>query len=284
MNNNDVYVQLRKRIETYKQSYPIPTNPENNQRFIAVRKLEKEGKTDTREYKKIRDTLIVTNGAFAMKYAIMYCKLINDNSIIDDIFQQAQFGIVEAVDRFDPNIKVNFTTFAYHYVKKNIIDYIKVLKLVKAPRSMAKHIKHVNDVRNILISESFGKLVSYDDIRTRLIKNKDIDIDVKTIEDIVLLLELNNSSTEDTFIGDVIDSIPTEDIDSEVYSILTAMIEKDLVRFDDKIKDQIKMRFGIGYEKPYSLQEIKYLKSLTDDDIETLKDITRAALSKDLKL
>lgn len=283
MNNSDVYVQLKNYIDTYKENYPVPTNPQNKERFLKIRQLEAENKTDTLEYKNIRNTLIVTNGAFAMKYAIIYCKMLNEIKIIDDIFQCSQFGIIEAVDRFDPSINVNFTTFAYHYVKKNIIDYIKTVKVVKAPRIMAKNIKHVNEIRNELIGLFAGKQVTCEDIQETLLLKRDIDIDLKTIDDIVVLIELSSAANEDSFITDNIDSIPIEDTDNEIYSLLTSLVEKELKIFDDDTKDLIKLRFGIGYEKPYSLSEIKFLKSLSDDDIESFKEITRISLSKEMK-
>lgn len=277
MSRVDHYKKLRKRIEAYIGRYPLPSRINNNKNFITLR-LMQEDETKKVQYKRLRDTIIISNGGFGMKYAIAYCKKINDESIIEDIFQQAQMGIIEAVDRFDPHRGVNFTTFAWHYVRKCIIDFIKCNKIVAAPRDMARNIKNVSDVQDKLYTETEGEEVTAIEIKERLFKDKEIDLKEDMIRDIVHLIELNSAATKTAFITDIPEDLAYRE-DHELYTRMTASLHKDLIKLDSDLLDLVKMRFGIDYDRPYSLPEIAIVKGLTAEEIEGYKEKTRVFLN-----
>jgi len=273
----DSYKRLKKRIDSYVGRYPLPSREENTQSFVTLRVLEAEP-LKGHEYKTLRDTIILRNGGFGMKYAIAYCKKINDESIIEDIFQQAQIGIIEAVDRFDPTRGVNFTTFAWHYVKKCIIDFIKCNKVVVAPRDMARNIRNVADAHDKLFTENHGDTASATDIKDRVNKDKGIDIKESMIDDIVQLINLNSASPNETFIMGMTEDISYID-KHEFYTRLSSSILKDLVKLDTDVLELVKLRFGIECDRPYSLPEIAIVKKLTPEKIEEYKEKTRVFLN-----
>ncbi len=223
--------------------------------------------------------LIISNGGFGMKYAIKYCRKVNDNTIIDDLFQQAQVGIIEAVDRFDPEVGVNFTTFAFHYVLKNIIDLIKENKLIKAPREMARNIKNVLEASSELLTELQGNQPTAAEIKIRVFKNKEVELKETMVEDIMQLIELNSGASEETFIVGVTEDIASDERSHEVMTVMRTMITNELAHLDDEIVDTIKMRFGIEYDRPYSIPEIRLLRQLDETTVEDYKDITRIYLN-----
>ena len=277
MSQVDHYKKLRKRIDSYIGKYPLPSKEENNNSFKELRRLKKLNNKSLK-YKKLRDTIIIRNGGFGMKYAIAYCKKINDDSIIEDIFQQAQMGIIEAVDRFDPSREVNFTTFAWHHLKKCIIDFIKCNKVVSAPRGMARNIRNVSETRDKLYTEKSGEKSTPTEIKERLIEDKGIELNEKMIKDVVHLIELNSAAHNETFITTL-----TEDIvymeEHELYTKLESSLLKELVGMDDELLELVKMRFGIDTDRPYSLSEIAILKDLTPEKIEHYKEKTKIFLN-----
>ena len=203
INKDSNYARLRKRIDTYVKRYPLPTNYENLEMFERLKELRCKLPSNKKEYGKLRSYLIVCNGAFGMQYAIRYCKKLSDSSIIEDIFQQSQIGIIEAVDRYNPDLisqktgePVHFTTFAFHYVRKCIVDFIKSNKLVIAPRDVAKNMKHVSDILDRLVVEKKGLIVTNKEIREKLLKEKKIDLTEEKIEEIIELISLNSAGTQ----------------------------------------------------------------------------------------
>jgi len=256
-------------------------------KFEELKKLRSRLPRKEEEYSKLRSYLILSNGAFGMQYAIRYCKNINDPAAIEDIFQQAQMGITEAVDRYDPDIvskktgePVHFTTFAYHYVRKCIVDFIKYNKLVVAPREIAKNMKHVADTLDKMIVEKKGCIVTNEDIRERLLKDKDIDIEEHKIDEIRELLLLNSAGSEDAFICDQIGGLSNDESTHEVMSLLKSLAMKKIEEVDPRLRKVIKMRFGIDYARPHSIPEIRMLLQITEDEMEEFKEQTRVLLNK----
>jgi len=273
------FKKLKKNLDTYVKKYPLPSRIDNIKKFKELKKLRKKS-SNTKEYLAIRNNLILSNGGFGMKYAIRYCQIINDASIIEDIFQQAQIGIIEAVDRFNPHRGVNFTTFAFHYVRKCIIDFIKNNKTVPAPRDMARNIRNVSVVHDELFTKSGGKKPTSKEIKIRLKQTKDIDIKENTIEDILQLIDLNSAASEDSFITNSIDNLFEDDNKSE-FLLFKSIVMQDLMAIQDKeLLEIIKLRFGIEYERPFSLQEIAVIKQLDANTIEKIKEQTRLLLNK----
>lgn len=278
----DPYTRLRKRIEMYIKKHPLPPKKENINKFKKLRLMETllcSNPTLKKSYKLLRDDIIISNGGFGMKYAIKYCKKINNNTIIDDVFQQAQVGIIEAVDRFNPDLGWNFPTFAYHYVLKNIIDLIKENKLVKAPREMARNIKNVVDASAELITELEGNIPTAEEIKVRVMKNKCVDLTVDMIESIMQLIDLNSGASDETFVISITEDIVSQEETQECMTIMKTMITNELAHMNKELVDTIKMRFGIEYDRPYSIPEIRLLKDLDEEAIEKHKDTTRIYLN-----
>lgn len=278
MKSGEPYSRLKKRIDSYISKYPLPSREVNTQRFQRLRELESDPDHQN-EYTKLRDEIILSNGGFGMRYAIKYCRIINDSSVIEDVFQQAQIGLIESVDLFDPDVGVNFTTFAYWYVIKCIIEFIKENKVVKVPRSMARNIKNVKDVSDVLYSENGGRQPLGQEVQKRLKKTKDIDISVDVINDIMRLIELNSAATDETFLIGSIEDLSGDDTKNESIVLMKTMILSEFADLNDDLVDIIKMRFGIDYERPFSIPEIRLMKNINDDVIEDYKEDTRIFLN-----
>jgi len=268
----DNYSKLRAHVATYAKKYKTPNSKENLELFKQLYLLREALPGSNIEYTKLKDRLIISNGAFAMKYAIIYCKQINDSDLIEDLFQQAQIGIIEAVGRFDPHRGYNFTTFAYFYVRKCIIDFIKRNKVIAVNRNIARYIKHISEINDKILTEQEGFMPTVESIQDRLKSDKGIDIKPDVIITLLNLIELNSTS-ELSFTTDNFDNISYE----ENYNSLLMMqisILNDLIDLTDDELTIIKMRFGIGYDRPYYLDEIKLIKKLSDEEIKHIIQVS----------
>ena len=274
----DNYYNLRKQLNRYIKKYPLPPKKENINRFKTLCALRAKLPDTQIEYDDLRKTIIISNGGFAMKYAISYCKQINDSSLINDLFQQAQIGIIEAVDRFDPYRNVNFTTFAYYYVLKCIIDYLKKSnKLISVNRNIARFIKHISDARDVLFTNNNGFEPSVSDIKNYLLYNKDIDLKNDVIVQLLNLIELNSSASDVSFTTNNFDDIKVFDDDSAIL-LFKLEIHKHMQTVNSEQLKLIYMRFGIDNDRPYNLEEIKFIKNLSDNDITLLLQTTEDLL------
>jgi len=273
----DSYIRLKSQLSRYVKKFPLPTKSINLERFrrlALLREMQPKHKT---EYEELREILIISNGGFAMKYAITYCKKINNSDMIDDLFQQAQIGIIEAVDRFDAGRNVNFTTFAYFYVRKCIIDYIKRSKVVSVNRNMARYIKHIQEIHDELYKEYQGFAPDTLEIKNKLFKDRNIDIKESVVIQLLTLIELNSTS-EQSFTTDNFDNVKSE-TKSDMLLQFQNNILNELKHLGPKYLEFVKIRFGISQDRPYTIEEIKYLKDLSKKEIKYFIELTELYLT-----
>lgn len=262
--NSQEFAGLKKAISWYINKITTSNKKEND---TLLRKLKDIRNDNSRrnEYLEIRDQLVLSNGGFAMKYVKIYYNTIRDDTVIADLFQEAMIGITEAIDAFDVDKNIAFTTYAYYHVKKRLIDFIRNCKLIKAPREMARNIKNVNDAMCYLLTKNEIEPTP-SEIADLLKMSKGIELPVNVIDDIRQLLTLSSADSENAFITEYNEQVIIEE-ENKLFSRMASNIAESLKSLPLKTQKQIILRFGIGKEYPHCMEEIDYmLKDMENKD------------------
>ncbi|MBV8373618.1 MAG: SigB/SigF/SigG family RNA polymerase sigma factor [Candidatus Eremiobacteraeota bacterium] len=104
-------------------------------RFIAVRdRLARKSRTTSHEYERLRDELVVAHLNLARFLAV---KFANRGEPLDDLVQVGTVGLLKAIDRFDLERGVEFTTYATPTIVGEIKRYFRDKGwAVKVPRRL----------------------------------------------------------------------------------------------------------------------------------------------------
>ncbi len=104
-------------------------------RFIAVReRLAQDGGEPDSEYERLRDELVVAHLNLARFLAV---KFANRGEPLDDLVQVGTVGLLKAIDRFDTERGVEFTTYATPTIVGEIKRYFRDKGwAVKVPRRL----------------------------------------------------------------------------------------------------------------------------------------------------
>ncbi|MFD9082939.1 SigB/SigF/SigG family RNA polymerase sigma factor [Streptomyces erythrochromogenes] len=89
--------------------------------LVRLRELE-EG---TRDYQYARNTLIEMNISLVRFAARRFTARINAGIELDDVIQVGTIGLIKAIDRFDPEREVEFSTLALPYITGEIKRYFR---------------------------------------------------------------------------------------------------------------------------------------------------------------
>ncbi|MGW6860788.1 SigB/SigF/SigG family RNA polymerase sigma factor [Streptomyces xanthophaeus] len=89
--------------------------------LVRLRELE-EG---TRDYQYARNTLIEMNISLVRFAARRFTARINAGIELDDVIQVGTIGLIKAIDRFDPDREVEFSTLALPYITGEIKRYFR---------------------------------------------------------------------------------------------------------------------------------------------------------------
>ncbi len=198
---------------------------------------------------KSRNLLILSQQKLVSKIASKLCK--NKYSSLQDLIQEGNVAVIEALDNFDPQ-KGNFATIAAFYIKNKILR--KIMQdgsVVSLPESAGKRVAF-NKLRQVKIAQNIDEL-NTDNICK-------IKTELKISESDIILMN-------ERFKGDFsLNQKISNDDETEWQDLLTDNSNKNLNSYEEKIIS--------------TLDKNKYSNKL----FYNLKKFTNSNLSKDEKI
>ena len=252
--------------------FPTLTHKET---LALVHKI-KEGDSDAREY------LINCNLKFAFTCAIKYA---HTGLSLFDLIQQANVGLIRAVDMYSVNRGTKFTTYAVFWIKNSLLKYINAnMRIINVSPYITAEIGKLKLAREQYIAKfhdnpTDDELASFTGLPISRIKYLN-------------LMNFDFVSTEEQ---------PDEDMDGTVFNLLsTDMIGDDpfasfhlsecrrlLIPFLDKLSERERMvlclRFGLfdNYaDHCYSLEEAGRMLGITKERVRQLEQRALQKLRK----
>lgn len=234
--------------------------------MTLVKKIQ-SGDMDAREY------MINCNLKFAFTIATKYART---GLPLLDLVQQANIGLMTAVDKYNPNRGSKFTSYAVFWVKQSILAYIKDnIRMVKTPACVFTDLSKLSKARQVYYSEHF-KYPSDDELATltgltiaRVKYLKDIDFDIVSAD------EQSNENMPGT-LKEVLSSSDDEAESKEMYlTECKIQIRGFLLKLPERERLVIELHFGLsedGSGQTKSLSEIGNLLGLSKERVRQIEE------------
>ncbi|MDC0357982.1 sigma-70 family RNA polymerase sigma factor [Oligoflexia bacterium] len=183
-------------------------------------------------------------------------------------------GLYDAVNRFDPDRGIKFSTFAYHWIRKNITDgYWAEAKAVKVARKTRATWRKIGEAA----VDFFGR----EGWRPTLEELAEITgIDSKTLDRHL------QAAASRTFSLDKV--LSTSDKDFSAQSFLESSVpEPDALLIDHenvvrmhralstlgmRAQEIVKLRWGLGMQRPYTLSEVGVLFKISPERVRQIQE------------
>ena len=252
------------------------------QRGIAA-EAHLAGKSDQAEWIELRQS--VDAGRSAQEFMVLHnLRLVMDIAMkfrgrgleIEDLFQEGYFGLLRAVEKFDPTLGLRFSTYATWWIRQRLQRAIANLaSLVRLP-------VHVHDKVAKVMREQ-GRLIA---IKGWASSDDIADATGLSFDDVEFAMSLaRRTASLDAPLGGglatlgdflVDESEPSTERLAEKVAVAEA-VRRALDGLDPRSADVVVMRFGLDGRPPQTLQEVGEGLGLTR---ERIRQIESAALSQ----
>ncbi len=230
-------------------------------------RLLRKAKTGDKEAKQ---TLILSNLRLVVNIAKNYT---NKGLGFIDLISEGNFGLIHAIDKFDPEKGYRFSTYAVWWIKQAVTKAI----ISKGREIRIPSYKHdvLNKVNKFIMSHITTNS-SYPSIEAIA---EGTGLSEKKIQKVMLefqdMLSLNAAIGDDIYLEDTISQDDDESLENQVLdSIAKEEINKILNQLKPREKEILTLRYGLAGGKIHTLEEVGQQFDITRERVRQIEKKT----------
>ncbi|OEZ33793.1 RNA polymerase factor sigma-32 [Francisella endosymbiont of Amblyomma maculatum] len=208
---------------------------------------------------------------------------------IADLIQEGNIGLMKAVSKFDPDQGVRLVSFAVHWIKAEMHDYVlknwKIVKVAttKAQRKLFFNLRSSKDKVGWLSSEDIKELAEELSVKEETV----IEMEKRMCQgDASLDLPYTDDDGEQTFqqslyLEDKSSNIEHQIVQQDYYNNFKVVVKDVLSGFDIRTKDIIMSRYLL--DNKATLQDLAAKYNISAERVRQIEEDALAKLKKAIK-
>jgi RNA polymerase primary sigma factor len=222
-----------------------------------------------------RDQLVRANLRLVVSIAQKY---LGKGLSMQDLIEEGNLGLLQAVQRFDPSRNTRFSTYAIHWIRQAIrLALRNTTRTIRIPSHMLEVLTRWREAAGKL-EEQLGRPASFEEVGAHLcFSSRRLSLIRKALRINQHAVPINEETAGVTLETLAVDPgaspVAAEGTDSEEVTRVRDLLDQ----MDTRQAAVLRMRFGLNDEEPKTLREIGRCLGLTS---ERVRQIERAALSK----
>jgi RNA polymerase primary sigma factor len=235
---------------------------------------------DEQRRQDIKNKIVLANQAFVVSLA----RHLSSGDDFNDLISEGNIGLIKAIDAFNTEKENNFLTYAAHWIRKMMIEYIILSKRIVKPKNPIRVYTYSEAAKNKYFCEN-GWFPTEEETLS-ILKAKGVPLANKND-----LYAISVSSIDSEFTDDNTDATDTGWFDkvcyengydtedsSNIYKYIenasvNNLVNKSLSYLDDNEKTVVCQYFGIGerQQTPYEIGLRLGMKGKTPEDIKKIE-------------
>ena len=205
-------------------------------------------------------------------------KLSNRGPYLLDLIQEGNIGLLKAVEKYDYRLGYKFATYATWWIRQGVSRYIaENAQTIRIPAHLVETMKRLNRCHRQLVQE-LGRDPTVAELseKSEITHKKIHQIQRVCVEAISIdaPVQQDSESSVGDFLDDTTSIGPAE---NATTANLHDMVTELLTELSSDEAEILRMRFGVGLAREYSLEEIKELLNVTKEQV---RKVEAAALRK----
>ena len=207
-----------------------------------------------------------------------------------DLIQEGNLGLIKAAEKYDGSKGFRFSTYATYWIRQSISRALgDQSRTIRIPANMVELLSKVKKA-----SAALTQTLRRDPTDEEIAEYLGVELDkVQTVMDVAQATTSLDTPVDDdgeTSMGDLIDDHAAENpYHNLVKEANTQIIEAVLSTLSTKEADILRMRFGIGADKPMTLDEVgkhygvtrEHIRQVENKAIRKLRNPLRARMLKE---
>jgi RNA polymerase primary sigma factor len=214
--------------------------------------------------------LVQANLRFVVSVAKQYQ---NQGLSLGDLINEGNLGLIKAAKRFDETKGFKFISYAVWWIRQAILQALaEQSRIVRLPLNRVGALHKIGKVSSDL-EQNYGREPSAEEIASELDMSASEVADTLKISSRHLSLDAPFQEGEDNRLLDVLEDEVQAPPDEELFDeALQKEIKKALITLTDRESEVIRLYFGIGREKPMTLEQIGHKFGLTRERVRQIKE------------
>lgn len=242
------------------RKYDILTKEEEQSLLRKAKRGDKEAK----------QTLILSNLRLVVNIAKNYT---NKGLGFIDLISEGNFGLIHAIDKFDPEKGYRFSTYAVWWIKQAVTKAI----ISKGREIRIPSYKH--DILNKVNKFIMGHITTNSSYPSIEAIAEGTGLSEKKIQKVMLefqdMLSLNAAIGDDIYLEDTISQDDDESLENQVLdSIAKEEINKILNQLKPREKEILTLRYGLAGGKIHTLEEVGQQFDITRERVRQIEKKT----------
>ena len=231
--------------------------------------LVRIARTEKRRIDRTRDALILANLRLVVHIAKKY---LNHGISFMDLIQEGNIGLMKAVEKFEYERGNKFSTYAYWWIKQAIERAIAdKARVIRIPVHVNEKIKKISRVSREL-GETLGRRPRPQEIAKKLrMPVTKVEEILGVVQDPQALEDFGSSDDSPGLLRFVADPNAPSPLEKTVDRELREKIEATLEVLNTREKEIIRLRFGLGRDMPYTLEEIGRVMGLSRERVRQIE-------------